>query len=65
MMAAPDLSTLIIEDWDEKHCNDDPDRFIAMVSIHSLDDVSTGEEPTTNAELAVYNAELATYNLDE
>jgi hypothetical protein len=25
MMAAPDLSTLIIEDWDEEHCSDDPD----------------------------------------
>jgi len=58
-MAAPDLSTLIIEDWDEEHYNDDLDQFITMASIHSLDDVSTGEEPTTNVELAAYNAELA------
>jgi hypothetical protein len=26
-----------------------------MASIHSLDDVNTSEEPTTNAELAAYN----------
>jgi hypothetical protein len=26
-----------------------------MASIHSLDDVNTGEEPTTNAKLVAYN----------
>ena len=36
-----------------------------MASIHSLVDVRTGEEPTTNAELTAYNVELAAYNLDE
>jgi hypothetical protein len=55
-MAAPKLGSSL-EGWDEEARDDDLDRFIAMASIHILDDGNSSSKPTINAKIIQHDAE--------
>jgi hypothetical protein len=64
MMAAPDHSILMLEDWPDGHHHNDPDWFITMESIHSLDNGGISNETTIKAEIPSCDTERVVSDSD-